>query len=280
MTFSSSRTLPGHAYSASSLMASGEIACTGVPLLRVNARQEVLDERRNVFAALAQRRHGQVNDVQPVEQVLAERALGDHVAQVAVGRGDDAHVDAAHRAIGADLLQLAGLQEPQQQALHAQRHLADFVEEDGAAVGHLELALLVAIGAGEAALHVAEELGLEQRFGQAGAVDGDHGAGGTRAPLMDRVRDELLADAALAGDQDLRIGARDALDLLRQFPNRGAAPNQLSVTLASHAYLCVLAARGSRSATRWPFSRTLRDSADSSRPYQRTRRRAPASIHG
>ena len=101
-------------------------------------------------------------------------------------------------AIGADLLQLAGFEEPQQQTLHPQRHLADFVEEDGAAVGHLELALLVAIGAGEAALDVAEELRFEQRFGQAGAVDGDHRARGARAALMDGVRHELLADAALA----------------------------------------------------------------------------------
>ena len=72
-----------------------------------------------------------------------------------------------HRAVGADLLQLAGLEEPQQQALHAQRHLADFVEEDRAAVGQFELARLVAVGAGEAALDVAEQLRLEERFGQA-----------------------------------------------------------------------------------------------------------------
>jgi hypothetical protein len=52
------------------------------------------------------------------------------------------------------------------------RHLADLVEEDGAVVGHLELARLVAIGAREAALHVAEQLRLEQRFGQPRAVDG------------------------------------------------------------------------------------------------------------
>ena len=198
----------------------------------------MLDKRRNVFLALAQRRHGQVDDVQPIEQILAERALGDHVAQVAVGRGNDAHVDAAHGAIGTDLLQFAGFHEPQQQALHPERHLADFVEEDAAAVGHLELALLVTIGAGEAALHVAEEFGLQQGLGQAGAVDGDHGARGTSTALMDRVRDELLADAALARDEHLRIGSGNALDLLRQFSDRGAAANQLSVALASHAYLC------------------------------------------
>ena len=142
-----------------------------------------------------------MNDVEPVEQVLAELPLVDQVAQVAVGRGDDPHVDAARRALGADLLQLAGLEEAQQQALHAQRHLADFVEEDRARCGHLELAGLVAIGAGEAALDVAEQLRLEQRFGQAGAVDGDEVVALARPVGVNRPRDELLADAALAGDR-------------------------------------------------------------------------------
>ena len=66
-----------------------------------------------------------------------------------------------------DLLQLARFEEAQQQTLHAQRHLADFVEEDRAHVGGLELARLVAVGAREAALDVAEELGFEQRLRQA-----------------------------------------------------------------------------------------------------------------
>ena len=188
--------------------------------------EEVLDERRDVLAALAQRRHGQVDDVEPVEQVLAERALRDHVAQVAVGRGDDADVDAAAGAIGADLLQLAGLEEAQQQALHAQRHLADFVEEDRAAVGHLELARLVAIGAGEAALDVAEQLRLEQRLGQAGAVDGDEVVVLARAVGVHRPRDEFLADAALAGDEHLGVGLGDALDFLAQIDQERAGTNQ------------------------------------------------------
>ena len=75
-----------------------------------------------------------MDDVQPVEQVLAELPLVDHVAQVAVGRGDDADVDDRPDRSEPDLLQLAGLQEAQQQALHPQGHLADFVEEDGALV--------------------------------------------------------------------------------------------------------------------------------------------------
>ena len=162
-----------------------------------------------------------MDDVQPVEQVLAERALRDHVAQVAVGGGDDPHVDATAGAIGADLLQLARLQEPQQQPLHAQRHLADFVEEDRALVGELELAGLVAIGAGEAALDVAEQLRFEQRLRKTGAVHGNERSQTARALRVHRVGDQFLTDAALAGDEHLGVGPRDALDLLlRARPSR------------------------------------------------------------
>ena len=124
-----------------------------------------------------------------------------------------ADVDVAGAAVGADALNFAGLEEAQQQALHAQGHLADFVEEHRAHVRRLELAGLVAIGAGEAALHVAEQLRLEQRFGQAGAVDRRERHGRARAAVMNAARDNFLADAALAGDQNLRVAARDAIDL-------------------------------------------------------------------
>ena len=97
-------------------------------------------------------------DVQAVVQILAERLVGDAIDQAAMRGGDDAHVERRHVAIGADALNLAGLEEPQQQRLHAQAHLADFVHEDRAAVGRFEPASLVAMRVGEAALHVAEQL--------------------------------------------------------------------------------------------------------------------------
>ena len=104
-------------------------------------------------------------------------------------RGDDADVERRHPRIRADALNLAGLEEAQQQRLHAQAHLADFVHEDRAAVGRFEPAALVAIGVGEAALHVPEQLGFEQRVGKAGAVD----------------RDELARDSArCAGESGAR----------------------------------------------------------------------------
>ena len=51
---------------------------------------------------------------------------------------------------------------------------------------------------------------------------------------MDRVRHELLADAALAGDEHLGVGSRDAVDLLRELRDDAARPDQLFASLVSH----------------------------------------------
>ena len=67
--------------------------------------------------------------------------------------------------------ELALLQHAQQLHLHDRAHLADLVEEDRALLGDLDQPLLVAVGAGERAAHVAEQLGVEQRLGQRAAVD-------------------------------------------------------------------------------------------------------------
>ena len=56
-----------------------------------------LADRRQVLAALAQRRHADLDHVQPVVQVLAE-AAGLHLgAEVLVRGADDAHVDRLFR---------------------------------------------------------------------------------------------------------------------------------------------------------------------------------------
>ena len=102
-----------------------------------------------------------LDDVEAVVQVLAE-AAGLHLgAQVLVRGADDAHVDRrlGHRA---DRPHRALLDHAQQLALHRQRQVADLVEEQRAALRGLEEALAVLVGAGEGALAVAEELGLQQ----------------------------------------------------------------------------------------------------------------------
>ena len=79
-------------------------------------------------------------------------------------------------------------------------------------LGLRELAGLVEARARERAAHVAEQHALEHRLGDRGAVDGDERLRGAPAVEVDRVRDELLAGAALAGDEHRRVGVRDVLD--------------------------------------------------------------------
>ena len=102
------------------------------------------------LGALAQRRHGDAHDVEAEAQVGAEPPGVDLVSQAPVGRRDDPHVDPPRKVL-ADAPHFALLQHAQQLGLRARRQLADFVEEERAAVGLLEQAGALADGARERA---------------------------------------------------------------------------------------------------------------------------------
>ena len=128
---------------------------------RAELAQEVRDEVADVLAALAQRRHSDLDHAQPVVEVGAEASGGDLGREVAIGGRDHAHVDGAGL-VRADPLDDAVLEHAQQLGLERQRGVADLVEEQRAAVRELELARPLGDRAGEGAAHVAEQLALEQ----------------------------------------------------------------------------------------------------------------------
>ena len=157
--------------------------------------------------AIAQRWNRNLDDVQPIVEIFAEVAGRNAREQVAIGRGDDPDVGSQLHAIGADRMNFARLEETQQHALHARRHLAQFVEEERAAIGHRRETRFIAIGAGETAAHVTKELGLEKIVGESGAVHREERVPATRAARMNQPRDDFLADAGLSSDQDFRFGS-------------------------------------------------------------------------
>ena len=116
----------------------------------------MLDQIGNVVAPVAQRRHEDREDVEPIEQVLAELAVLDLLQKVAVGGRDQPDVDPDGRA-AADRIDLAILHGAQQLDLHVERQVADLVEEQRAAMRLDELAGVLLGGAGEGALLVAEQ---------------------------------------------------------------------------------------------------------------------------
>jgi hypothetical protein len=108
------------------------------------------------------------------------------------------------RAGGSQPFELAVLQKLQQLGLRLERQFSHLVEKDGPAIGQLEPADLRRLRVGERAAFVAEQLAFEQRRRQGGAVDADETTAPLRAALMDLARDERLARAGLAKQQNRR----------------------------------------------------------------------------
>ena len=169
---------------------------------------EVIGERDDVTGTFAQWRQFEVHDVEAEQQILAEAAVANGIVEVAIGGGDDADID-WHGAGAADAIDDAFLDGAQQFGLQAHIHLGDFVEQQGAAGGFLELADAARDGAGEGALFVAEQFALEQVLGDGGAVDRNEGAVDALRLGVKVLGHHFLAGAAFAGDQHRGIGGGD-----------------------------------------------------------------------
>ena len=132
--------------------------------------EEMVDQEWNVFQALAQRGNFDRDDVEAVEEVLAEAACYHGVGENDVGRGDDAAIG-LDRVGSTHAFESSVLEDAKQLGLHSERHFADFVEEQGSPLGEFEPAFFLAVGPGERTAFVAEELAFQQVLGECGAVD-------------------------------------------------------------------------------------------------------------
>ena len=103
---------------------------------------------------------------------------------------------------GADGVEALLVEGAQDFGLGLQAHVADFVEEERAAVGALEGAALFGgrrLGpAGAGAVAVAEEFGLDEVFGDGGAVELDEDAVAAEGFGVDGAGDEFFAGAGFA----------------------------------------------------------------------------------
>ena len=92
-----------------------QLAGRAVDLL-AGLAQKVLGQQQNIHAALTQRWHQQIEDVEAVVQILAEGALPHHALQVAVGSTKHSHID-LYFALAANAPKASIAEEPQQLGL-------------------------------------------------------------------------------------------------------------------------------------------------------------------
>ena len=221
----SCRTLPGQAKASKRSSVAGAQTNAGLSEPFGRFPQEKRAEVRDLFAPVAEGRHVDADDAQPVEEVFAKLPVRHSLLEIGVGGRDHAHVDAL-RARVADRQDFALLQKAQQLRLDVERKIADFVEEERAAERRPKHAWLVGNGAGEAAATMAEELTVGELSRGARAVVGQEHAAAPRRPGVDGARDEVLAGAALARNQHGEVVALHALNLLGDALHGGARADE------------------------------------------------------
>jgi len=104
-----------------------------------------LTQQQDIVGAVAEGRQRNVEDLQAIKKILAEGAALDRFPQVAIGGGDDADVGFESPS-AAEPLEFALLEDAEEFGLGREAHLADFVEEEDAAGGQLDLPRLGLVG--------------------------------------------------------------------------------------------------------------------------------------
>ena len=158
-------------------------------------------KRQDLVAPLAERLNREPHDIQAEIQVLPETAFADHGGQVAMRGGDDSQID-GDRLDAADRHDGALLNAAQQFGLNGQRQLADFIEKQRAAIGTANEAQSGRDGAGERALHVAEQLRFHQLGREDRAIDRHKRCRRTRTESMNLPGGDFFAGAGFAFDQE------------------------------------------------------------------------------
>jgi hypothetical protein len=183
-------------------------------------------ERRQIPRAVAERRHDDGDAVDAVEEVFAKLLFPDEHGGPMVRGREHADVRLAQRA-RAEPLELSVFDRAQNLALSLPAQVGDFVQEQGAAVGQLELALDLRLCAGERAAFVTKQLAVDQRFAESRGIERDERAGGARGRVVDCARENRLAGARLAENQGGQVGPRREARALEARLHRGIARHEI-----------------------------------------------------
>src|SRR5882757_6731055 len=207
--------------------------------LAAESLHEIANQQGEIFGTLAERGNLNGENIQAVIEVAAKGALGNAFRKILIRGGDHADVHAL-RAIAAEPFEFLLLQHTKKLRLKFEGKVADFVEEERAAVGEFEAADFLIDGPGERAALVAEKLGFEKAAGNGGAIDFNEGAIAARTEIMDGAGEELLAGAGFAEQEDGSASGRGELHLSQGTLERGTlADDLLKIEFTANFFLKV-----------------------------------------
>src|SRR5262245_32800196 len=127
-------------------------------------------QKLNVVFAFAERRDPDIDDVEPVEQVLPESLFLHFFLQVLVGRGENPNIGVDGPG-STEALELLILKNAQQLHLNSGRDLADFIQEKCSPMSQFEPTFLTSVRAGERTFFMPEKFRFEKRLREGSAAD-------------------------------------------------------------------------------------------------------------
>ena len=153
---------------------------------------EMVDQRRQILHVLGERWSADEEDCEPVVEIGTEVAVVGMLCERLVSCGHNPDIDFDGFVV-TDALQLSTLDKAEELGLQRQRHLADLVKEQRAAVCSFDSANSALNGPSECAPGVSEELGLKKGLRNRGTIDGDKRLPAPGRKAMDGLGDDLLA---------------------------------------------------------------------------------------
>ncbi len=182
----------------------------------------VIKQLGQVFAALAQWRHGHRHHVDQEIQVLAQCTGSQARFRSMAAGGDDPHIQ-RHRRAATDPDQFAAAQGIGKQGLTVGLQFGELIQEQGAALGALDQP-----GLHQAVLLAAQDRGFDLVGGQRRRCQHHERTITARAAGMQPARQAFLADPGFPMQQQRRRPRREFFQLAAHRLHRGAAADRLA----------------------------------------------------
>ena len=193
--------------------------CDDRVIFLIGRLEEMLSQDGDVSFACTQWRQADGKHIEAIKQVEPKPVGVHRLLQVLVRRGDDPHLD-RDVTVSTDALDGSVFQHFEQLGLQLELEVPDFVEEQGATVRQLDLALFRCSRTGERAFLVTEQFGLDQGRRNRRTVDTDERPLTAVARQMLHPGEALLAGTGLAEQQHSRSRSRDLQGLLHRLLQR------------------------------------------------------------